>query len=117
MDAKCLAEIKARCDEGRPTARIDVKALIAEVERLKAENADYHHMEKVVEGQQNQNTRLRRIIEQKDQQTAMLEKALELACKDHADQCTWMAGTATTDELMQYYIREAQEQEGNHEKS
>jgi len=34
MDAKYLAEIKARCEAGRPTARIDVKALLAEVERL-----------------------------------------------------------------------------------
>jgi predicted RNase H-like nuclease (RuvC/YqgF family) len=38
MDNKYLAKIKELCTAGRPVRRIDVKALIAEVERLTKEN-------------------------------------------------------------------------------
>ena len=34
MDAKYLAEIKTRCELGRPAQQREVKALLAEVERL-----------------------------------------------------------------------------------
>ena len=39
MEQKYFDEIKARCDECRPIRKIDVKALLAEVERLSAELA------------------------------------------------------------------------------
>ncbi len=54
-------------------SRTDIPALITEVERLNAELIDYPHLERVLKGQQDQNARLRRIIEQKDQQIATLK--------------------------------------------
>lgn len=84
MDQKTLEEIKARCDAGRPTARIDVKALIAEVERLTKENqglrANSEVQESIISGGRNpadkeQIVRLTMDNAAKDQQIAMLEKA------------------------------------------
>lgn len=50
-------------------------------------------------------------------ENATLKKALEMSCKDHADGCTWNRDTVTVESLMEYYVREsqpqqAQEQEG-----
>jgi len=110
MDHKYLSEIKARCNEGRPTARIDVKALITEVERLTAENIDYPHLEKEVVGQQKQNARLRKIIDNRDQQIATLKKALELAiakigsCNNCDQNCNFCALKEPD-----YYIQQTQQ--------
>lgn len=50
-----------------------------------ADLADYPHLKKIVEGQQKQNTRLRKISETKDQQIATLKKALAIAKDDFTD--------------------------------
>lgn len=90
-------------------ARTDIPALIAEVERLTDENGDYHHMEIVADGQQNQNSRLREIINAKDQQIATLKKALEMACNDLEMEVHWW--DTPTNEIYAHYIQQAQEQE------
>lgn len=51
MDQKCLEEIKARCEAGRPTVRIDVKALIAEeVHCGECVHQEYCRQHVIVEG-------------------------------------------------------------------
>ena len=87
-------------------SRTDIPALITEVERLNAELIDYPHLERVLKGQQDQNARLRRIIEQKDQQIATLKRALEM-----------MVGSLRESNFncpdADYFIQQAQEQEGH----
>jgi len=87
-------------------ARTDIPALIAEVERLQnlcEEN------EQLIERLANQSRRLNDSGVTKDQQIATLKKALELAC-DAFDY------TPSGHTLMDLYIQQAQEQDGNHDK-
>ena len=78
MDQKYLTEIKARCDEGRPTARIDVKALIAEVERLTAENTTLDtEVDKWMKLEAEKESLCRKL----EKEYATLKKAYELACE------------------------------------
>lgn len=106
MDQKYLEEIKARCDAGRPTARIDVKALIVEVERLSAyENIDL--LPEQIEAMQGHNIALIEENAVKDQQIATLKKALEKLADIVQDEIgpgdiPWV----------EWATRQAQEQEG-----
>lgn len=79
MDAKYLAEIKARLDAGRLPMKSDMEALLAEVERLtednialKAELQDSH--------QDHIDDFMRLVTE-----TATLKKALTRACEEISD--------------------------------
>ena len=106
MDDKYLAEIKARCELGRPAQQREVKALLAEVERLqsvvKIQRASCSLVETakaatIVDG-----------IAAKDQQIDTLKKALELACRYHN-----FDDFRTIRAEMDFFIQQAQEQEGH----
>jgi len=112
MDAKYLAEIRARLDAGRIPMKSDMEALLAEVERLTKENqglrANSEVQESIISGGRNpadkeQIVRLTMDNAAKDQQIATLEKKIkELRGYMHhfGDECARLAE------------RQAQEQEG-----
>lgn len=96
MDAKYLAEIRARCELGRPAQQREVKALLAEVERLQQEIRTGQHMCAPVQLDATAAesfcnaadvSRLEQDNAVKDQQIATLKKALELICDEVADSC------------------------------
>lgn len=149
MDAKYLAEIKAREQAATPGpwhhdkdcldyirdtngsnicmiyqreddafiahARTDIPALVAEVERLAEENEKmkpfyrvsddtYKHWENAAFAMRDQE---RAKNAAKDQQISTLEKALRMACGKIGS-----ALTSRGDEWYDYYLKQAQEQEG-----
>ena len=88
MDAKYLAEIRARLDADRIPMKSDMEALLAEVERLTKENqglrANSEVQESIISGGRNpadkeQIVRLTMDNAAKDQQIDTLKKALEIA--------------------------------------
>ena len=94
MDAKYLAEIKARLDAGRIPMKSDMEALLTEVERLAKENqglrANSEVQESIISGGRNpadkeQIVRLTMDNAAKDQQIATLKEALKMACERNAD--------------------------------
>lgn len=141
MDQKYLDEIKARCVAGRPAARIDVKALIAEVERLTIENLRLKDATIQCDGYEKRYHAALAELDAKDQQiatlksakdeinrynidctkqcdkllieNATLKKALELACdeKTRFGGCCEAEDTYQAKKLYGRYIRMAQEQE------
>ena len=111
MDAKYLAEIRARCEavenarygksgksyeiacwKLKMNALADIPALLAEVERLTDIEKEYLHY--------------RRLSEKLDQQIATLKGALVLACRYHN-----FDDFGTIRSEMDFFIRQAQEQE------
>ena len=114
MDAKYLAEIRARLDADRIPMKSDMEALLAEVERLtednialKAELQDSHqdHIDDFM--------RLKTEI-------ATLGKALEMACEQFKDEGNCILEGCSGANCIQncakcmhdYFIKRAQKQEG-----
>ncbi|HEX3018527.1 MAG TPA: hypothetical protein VHP31_11845 [Caproicibacter sp.] len=107
-----LDEINARVDEGRPIRHIEVKELIAEVERLTAENqqnADYADIYKDICDKYGKNFRAL-LDKAKALQTenAKLKKAYELACNQLEQ--FWKEGGSeyTAEEIQRSFIHQAE---------
>lgn len=120
MGDKYLAEIKARYELGRPAQQREVKALLAEVERLTAENektkpfykiADdtFKHWENAAYAMRDEE---RARSAAKDEQIATLTRALELA----EDMLTKMTPFKSKGGWHDRLIQQAQEQEEENEK-
>ncbi len=63
-------------------ARQDIPFLLDEIERLNAQLIDYYHMSKTIDGQQNQNKRLRGIIEKLTARAEQAERERDAAVED-----------------------------------
>jgi hypothetical protein len=114
MDAKQLAEIKARLKRGEyyvPYAPDDISALVAEVERLRGVESELAYEKKANETIPVMNRLVNggvKRIKQQNIEISTLKKALRTAC-EHID--CW--GSTTAETLYSDFIQQAHEQEAS----
>jgi hypothetical protein len=110
MDAKYLAEIRERCELGRPPQQCEVKALLSEVERLTIENLGLKDAAIRCDGYEKRYHAALTELDVKDQQIATLKKAYELACTDLSDRAYPPSNAEQgTKENINFYIHQAQQ--------